>query len=236
MPENQRARKASRPKAGRGRRRKSGAEAKQSLVQRTPQSGALTPVVREHHGEPVPSGEHAGRPLWVPEGVDLEVLPDEVRRAVADVVEPVYERFVLGADDPLEKSLGVTVAHLVWLEVLQQFDMKRHYTKVSAVLGLAEDRQGVIDQHLRIIGSKVKVGYLLARLREFRRHQPGGPLGGVDAEPRILPGESVPEHGRQYHPVAGPEVENLTVADQNEASGLGMGPPPATSRRKRPLT
>ena len=108
------------------------------------------------------------RPLWVPEGVDLDFVPEEVRQAIGEVVQPVYERFVLGADDPLEMSLGVTIAHLLWLEVLQQFDLKREYTQITAVLKLSDDRSGVIEQHLRIIYSKVKVGYLLARLRELR--------------------------------------------------------------------
>jgi hypothetical protein len=113
--------------------------------------------------------DHARCPLWVPQGVDLEVVPAEVRQAVVEVVQPVYERIVLAADDPLEKSLGVTIAHLLWLEVLQQFDLKREYLQYSAVLGLSENRSAMIEQHLRIIYSKVKVGYFLARIRELRQ-------------------------------------------------------------------
>ena len=115
------------------------------------------------------TSDHARCPLWVPQGVDLEVVPAEVRQAVVEVVQPVYERIVLGADDPLEKSLGVTIAHLLWLEVLQQFDLKREYVQFSAVLGLSENRSAMIEQHLRIIYSKVKVGYFLARIRELRQ-------------------------------------------------------------------
>ncbi|MFH1921251.1 MAG: hypothetical protein ABIP48_15395 [Planctomycetota bacterium] len=121
---------------------------------------------RAREGSEVDAGP---RPVWAPQGADLEMVPDEVRQAIVEVIEPVYERFVRGTDDPLEMTLGVTVAHLLWLEVLQQFDMKREYLEVSAVLGLPEDRGPVIEQHLRIIYSKVKVGYLLARLRELRQ-------------------------------------------------------------------
>ena len=117
-------------------------------------------------------------PLWAPQGVDLEVLPEEVRQALAELVQPVYERMVHQADDPLEKSLGVTFAHLLWLEVLQQFDLKREYVPVSAVLGLSEDRGPMIEQHLRIIYSKVKVGCFLARLRELRRQWEEKEKGG----------------------------------------------------------
>ncbi|MFH1267645.1 MAG: hypothetical protein ABIK89_18165 [Planctomycetota bacterium] len=96
------------------------------------------------------SGVDAGpRPVWAPEGEDLELLPDEVRQAIAEGIEPVYQRLVERAEDPLEMTLGVTVAHLLWLDVLEPFDVKREYLDVSAVLGLPEDRGPVIEQHLR---------------------------------------------------------------------------------------
>ena len=114
-------------------------------------------------------------PLWVPNDVDLELFPDEVRQAITQIIQPVYERFVIASEDPLEKSLGVTVTHLLWLEILQQADLKREYTEITAVLGIEKNHQHDIDQHLRIIESKVKVGYLLTRIRELRHrwnHQP----------------------------------------------------------------
>ena len=107
-------------------------------------------------------------PLWVPSNVDLKLVPDEIRQAIIQIVQPVYERFVIASDDPLEKSLGVTVTHLLWLEILQQADLKREYSEITAVLGTQKDHGRDIDQHLRIIESKVKVGYLLTRIRELR--------------------------------------------------------------------
>ena len=107
-------------------------------------------------------------PLWVPNDVDLELFPDEVRQAITQIIQPVYERFVIASEDPLEKSLGVTVTHLLWLEILQQADLKREYSEITAVLGTQKDHGRDIDQHLRIIESKVKVGYLLTRIRELR--------------------------------------------------------------------
>ena len=107
-------------------------------------------------------------PLWVPNDVDLHLVPDEVRQAITQIVQPVYERFVIASDDPLEKSPGVTATHLLWLEILQQADLKREYSEITAVLGTQKDHGRDIDQHLRIIKSKVKVGYLLTRIRELR--------------------------------------------------------------------
>ena len=143
---------------GDGRVAKRGDAGRRRLAERGQATGQLAPV-----------GDHAAGPLWVPDGVSLQLVPDEVRQAIVEVVQPVYQRLVLGADDPLEKSLGVTVAHLLWLEVLQQFDLKQEYAQYVLVPALQVDHGSAIDQHLRIIDSKVKVGYLLARLRELRR-------------------------------------------------------------------
>jgi hypothetical protein len=108
-------------------------------------------------------------PLWAPDGVDLDFVPPEVQRAVAELVQPLYDQFVIGAADGLEKSLGVTITHLLWLEILEQFDIKREYTQVDAVLGLAGNRHEMIDRHLRLIDSKVRVGYFLVRIRDLRK-------------------------------------------------------------------
>jgi hypothetical protein len=108
-------------------------------------------------------------PLWAPEGVDLQFVPAEVRQAVAELVQPLYDQFVIGAADGLEKSLGVSIAHLLWLEILEQFDLKREYTQVDAVLGLPGNRHEMIDRHLRLIDSKLRVGYFLVRIREHQK-------------------------------------------------------------------
>ena len=135
-------------------------------------------------------------PLWVPDDVDLELLPQEVRQAITQIVQPVYERFVIASDDPLEKSLGVTVTHLLWLEILQQSDLKREFTQLTAILGTEKNFQNDIDQHLRIIESKVKVGYLLARLRDLRQrsnhHSTDFPLLPDPAAPTAIDVQSTP--------------------------------------------
>jgi hypothetical protein len=105
----------------------------------------------------------------VPEGVDLQFVPAEVQQAARELVQPLYDQFVVGAADGLEKSLGVTIAHLLWLEILEQFDIKREYTQVEAVLNLAGNRAEMIDRHLRLIDSKLRVGYFLVRISEMRK-------------------------------------------------------------------
>jgi len=129
----------------------------------------------------------------MPEGYELTFVPAEVRHAISCVVQPVYERLVVQSDDPLEKSLGVTVSHLLWLEILQQMDLKRDYTQVTAVLELAADHRPLIEQHLRILDTKVKVGYLLARLRHLRQR------ARDDMPVAILPADCVPAAALPSH-------------------------------------
>ena len=56
-------------------------------------------------------GQPIRRPRWTPPGVDFGSLPQEVRRALAEIVDPLYEQLVLGVPDPLEESTGLTIVH-----------------------------------------------------------------------------------------------------------------------------
>ena len=59
-------------------------------------------------------------PMWVPSGADLEAVPEEVRQMIPRVIEPAYEQFVLRAADGLERWIGNTLVHLLWLESLHR--------------------------------------------------------------------------------------------------------------------
>ncbi len=143
----------------------------------------------------LPPPQSAPRPPWIPNDRDLDRIPDEVRLAVDQIVQPVYERFVVESSDPLEKSLGVTVTHLLWLEILQQANHKHKYTELTALLGTETemDHHREIDQHLRIIESKVRVGYLLTHIRELRHRWNQALPDAIDvsATPQI-PQDSTP--------------------------------------------
>ncbi len=52
--------------------------------------------------------------------------------------------------------------------MLDQHEAKHEYLE-TAVLELPEDRSGMIDRHVRMLNTKVKVGSFLIRLREMRR-------------------------------------------------------------------
>jgi hypothetical protein len=140
---------------------------------------------------PLPLQSPDNLPLWAPCGIDLKIVPKEVQQAALELIQPLYNQFVLNSSDPLEKSLGVTITHLLWLEILEQFDMKREYTQVNAVLNLPGNRHETIDRHLRLIDSKLRVGYFLSRIREqHKRLAPISPLP-LPTPPRNLENSSI---------------------------------------------
>ena len=172
----------------------------------------------------------AGLPLWTPAGLDLERVPEEVQLAAREIVQPVYEQFVVRATDGLEKSLGVTIAHLLWLEILEQFDMKREYVTIDAVLGLPGNRHEAIAQHLRLVAAKVRVGYFLLRIRQLReqaaamRASPVGrqrPVGSACRGRRTVSADAAGRHGygAVNTRVPNPEPRTPDVHSLDAASG-----------------
>jgi len=137
---------------------------------RTRQSNSKSlPVKRKkqncHSPQPYPQNV----PIWAPDGVDLKVVPPEIRQAIAQLIQPIYEQFVVNASDGLEKSLGITITHLLWLEILEQLDIKREYVQIEAVLHITHNRPEMIDRHLRLLDSKLRFGYFLLRIKELQQ-------------------------------------------------------------------
>ena len=143
-----------------------------------------------------PTGLDPRRPPWVPAGVDLGFVPAEVVQSIDQIIVPIYEQLVVDAPDPLERSLGVTLVHLLWLETLQQFDMKREYTQICAVLDLPIDTGSTLAGHLRLIDSKLRAGSSLLRLRRLRLRQQREQDAGLARLPQPPPGtdDSQPTH------------------------------------------
>jgi hypothetical protein len=75
---------------------------------------------KRRKNEKLAGRRRADVPYWVPDGTLWEQLPAGIRRAVSQVLAPAYRRFVLEAPGPLERSVGITMVHLMWLEVYDQ--------------------------------------------------------------------------------------------------------------------
>jgi hypothetical protein len=90
------------------------------------------------------------RPYWIPEQTDLEALPPAVQLAITNVVNRAYQELVLGAADALERSAGATDVHLLWLELLHQFELGNQLkNRLRPNYGFAA-RADTIAQHLRL--------------------------------------------------------------------------------------
>jgi hypothetical protein len=109
-----------------------------------------------------------GRPLWMPEGADLERMPVEIRQAVAEILRPAYEELVDQAGSGMEKSLGASLVHLLWLEILEQYDIKKDYCKFDLLLEVDGTRGFAIDRYLKLVNSKLRMSSMLTRLRQLR--------------------------------------------------------------------
>ena len=79
---------------------------KRSPAVESPESAAL---VSQEAGLPAEGGGPVSRPAWAPGDVDLFKVPEPVRRAVAEIVEPAYRKLVAEVEDPLERSIGPTL-------------------------------------------------------------------------------------------------------------------------------
>jgi hypothetical protein len=144
--------------------------------------------------------------------VEFHRLPRPVQQALVEIVEPLYEQLVLAAQDGLERSTGLTLVHLLWLEILGQRDIGLEYG-ATAVLNLpVPGRHNAIAHHLRLIEGKVRTGQFLLQVRnwlrrnrEAREAEPWMPL---DVTSRPAP--SLPNEGRI--------LENMKSVAQNAAA------------------
>ena len=180
---------------GRGKRR---SKAKKKAAKRRrrpePEGRADTPPALP----PIPEGR------WTPPGIAFEMLPRPLQAALVELIGPLYEELVLAAPDALERSTGLTLTHLLWLEILEQYDLGRDYSVVSGVLGTASpDRGPMIDQHLRLLEAKLRASHFLVQAREWAaRH--------CRREPRALGFDDPGEAPRQlaHAPTEGIVLEN----------------------------
>lgn len=116
------------------------------------------------------------RPFWVPEGVDFDRLPQQLRTAIFDIVDPIYQSLVLEAQDALQKSAGLTVVSLAWLEILDQIRLGEELRDPDTAIQCSAEREKLIARHLRLAGAKIKAASFLLRIHEFRNkfgHLPG---------------------------------------------------------------
>lgn len=114
------------------------------------------------------------RPYWIPEEADLEALPKEVQLALTEVVNRAYQELVLGAADALERFAGATYVHLLWLELLHQFELGKQLDNLLRPNHGFAARADRIAQHLRLVGAKQQAGSFLLRVQALQDKDTAG--------------------------------------------------------------
>ncbi len=130
-------------------------------------------------------------PHWIRDDVDFERFPAELRAAIVEVIVPAYRQLVEQAREGLEKSAGLTIVWLMWLEMVDHIQLTHNFTTARTVTQVSEEREQLINRHLRLVGSKVKASAFLVRLHEFE--QKHGSMPGCSGSVGASPGPATDE-------------------------------------------
>lgn len=109
------------------------------------------------------------RPFWMPPGVELEKLPEGLRAAFEDIIDPAYRQLVVENPDPLEKSLAAGYVYACWLALLEQHELGKIIWYKQASLDRADHYTEPRDRLLRVLGTQDKLARSLLQLRAFRK-------------------------------------------------------------------
>jgi len=138
---------------------------------------------------------------WLPQGHLWDEVPEPIRQAVRTVVVPAYERFVAQARDEMDRSIGMTLVHLVWLEVCQQTHMALGVANQRSIFSMALAEEEV-PRYLDLVRVKAQTTEVLLKAqfaRELlRQREPlrslAAPVACLGEEPQDLPvGGALPD-------------------------------------------
>lgn len=112
-------------------------------------------------------------PYWLSRGPLWAKIPEDLRQAVLDVLVPAYRQLVVDAPTPLERSVGITLAHLMWLEMAEQVrmattvaDPMAFLSDPSAILDLTKPAE-LVTRHMGLVATKCQTAELLMKIRAF---------------------------------------------------------------------
>jgi hypothetical protein len=113
----------------------------------------------------LPSPDPDVLPPWLPVGDRWNELPEAVRQAVPRILVPAYRQFVLDAPDELQRSVGLTLVHLLWLEVCDQMHPVEVVADPTSLAATLSNPEEMIDRHLNLVAAKSQTAELLVKLR-----------------------------------------------------------------------
>jgi hypothetical protein len=120
------------------------------------------------------------KPYFIPPGMQFDKLPPELQAAIRAIVDPNYEEMVLKAEAGVERSAGMSVSFLEYLEVLCQMELSHSLAELDSDFRLSREQHEKIGKCLRLKAAKDNGLKLIQRMREFRaRRRPCADPGGL---------------------------------------------------------
>jgi hypothetical protein len=104
-------------------------------------------------------------PHWLPASDRWGELPETIRDAIPRILAPAYRRFILDAPNELERSVGLTLVHLIWLELCGQVQLSLAAADPNCLDAILKDPDDMIDRHLRLATVKCQTTELLVKMR-----------------------------------------------------------------------
>lgn len=130
-------------------------------------------------------------PYWLPTDHRWKALPEELRQAIPRILTPAYRRFVLEAAGEMERSMGLTLVHLMWLELCGHCQLAVAAANPESIHAILQNPDDLIDRHLRLVATKCQTAELLTKIRlldEMLARQLPSPSGrGAGGEGSQLP-------------------------------------------------
>jgi hypothetical protein len=108
------------------------------------------------------------RPFWIPDTVRFDALPEAVRAAIIEIVNPAYQELVLEATGALEKAAGLSFVHTLWLEIVEQYEIGKGMAHMLPRGESSVTHRDAIGRHLRLLGAKEKFGKFLLQIQAVR--------------------------------------------------------------------
>ena len=133
------------------------------------------------------------RPYFIPDELDFDELPAAVQVAVEALVAPAYQELVLQAPSALERAAGASFVHLLFLELLEQFELGQQISEnVKSAGNRTSPREADLRRHLRLLSAKERAGTFLLRIRQFQATK-GDPMVCAEWEPTFVTRTTSPQ-------------------------------------------
>jgi len=107
------------------------------------------------------------RPPWVPADLAFDQLDPGLQTAIREFFDPMYERLVLQAATPMERSAGLSCVQVLWLELIGQQGLGKEMAPTLTGRGSMQDHRESILQHVRLILAKNRVGKFLMEVQRY---------------------------------------------------------------------